>query len=88
MEALFEGGRIAEIIAVLVIVEFVLLAAWGRRSGRGPGAASLAATLAAGLFLVLALRAALDGGSAAAIGMWLAAAFVAHGADMAIRFRR
>ena len=88
MESLFSSGRIADLIVMLVAVEFAVLVAWGRRHGRGPGAASLAATLAAGLFLVLALRSALVGAGAQGIGPWLAAAFVAHLADMAIRFRR
>lgn len=47
-----------------------------------------AASLVSGLLLVFALRAALVGAGAQGVGPWLAAAFVAHLADMAIRFRR
>lgn len=36
----------------------------------------------------MALREALVGAGMAAIGMWLAAALVAHAADMLLRFRR
>ena len=88
MESLFASGRIAEAIAVLMLVEFVLILALRRRLGRGPSAGALAATLLAGLCLVMALREALVGAGMAAIGMWLAAALVAHVADMLLRFRR
>lgn len=88
MESLFASGRIAEAIAVLVVVEFVVLVAARRWLGRGPSPVALAATLAAGLCLLMALRAAMVGAGAAAVGLWLAAALVAHVADMALRFRR
>lgn len=88
MEGLFASGRIAEAIAVLVAVEFVVLLAVRRRLGRGPSWAGLGATLAAGLCLVMALRAALVDAGVPAVGLWLAAALVAHAADMVLRFRR
>lgn len=69
-------------------VEFVVLLLLRRRLGRGPSPGALAATLAAGLCLVMALRAALAGSGVASVGLWLAAALVAHAADMALRFRR
>ncbi len=88
MESLFASGRIAEAIAALVVAEFAVLLAVRRRLGRGPSAAGLAATLAAGLCLVMALRAALVEAGVPVIGLWLAAALVAHAADMVLRFRR
>ena len=88
MSGLFASGRIVEAILVLVAAEAVLLMAIRARLGRGPRPAAILATLAAGACLMLALRAALTGAGWPAVAAWLAAALVAHAADMALRFRR
>jgi hypothetical protein len=49
--------------------------------------ASLVANLLSGLFLILALRAALVGAGATAIGIWLGLGFLAHLADLAFRLK-
>ncbi|MFO1323623.1 MAG: hypothetical protein U1F15_06125 [Burkholderiales bacterium] len=88
MEALVAGGRVVDLILVLLVAEGALLAVVHRRTGRGPGIGALVPGLLAGAFLLLALRAALTGAAAMAIGAWLACAFAAHVADVVLRFRR
>ena len=82
------SGRIIDAILLLLALEFALLLAYRRRTGRGPAGLELVAMLAAGACLLLAGRSALHGGSWRAIAAWLAAAGVAHLCDLARRFAR
>ena len=88
MEALFGHGRIVDLILVLMVVEAIVLVAWRRRRGAGIAPFDLVVSLLAGAFLLLALRAALTGAAWPTIALWLAAALVAHIADLARRWRR
>jgi len=88
LRALIENGHVVNLILALVAVE-VLVVAWlarGRRGGFGPIDALCNAL--AGVGLLLALRAALAGASWREIAAWLGFALLAHGADVARRWRR
>lgn len=87
MAELFASGRIVDLIVALVVVEAVALIALHRARQRGPGIASIIAMLVPGVCLLLALRAALTAAPWTTIALWLAAALVAHMADVAHRMR-
>ncbi len=92
MSSVLEGhlasGRLVDWILVLVAVEAVALLIVVARRRRGPRAAELVANLAAGAFLLLALRAALTHATPTWIAASLLGALVAHLADLALRWRR
>ncbi len=69
-------------VLALLAGEAVVLALWHRWSGRGPRPGALLPTLAAGAGLLAALRAALGGGRAGAIALWLLVAFGFHLLDL------
>ena len=87
MAELFEGGRIVDPILALVLVEAgaILLLVRLRRLPRA--ALGLLPTLAAGFFMILALRLALGNAGAAPVGAALFASLVAHCLDVARRLR-
>lgn len=74
-------------ILVLVLVEGVGLVVFNRVTGRGPPARKVPAMLAAGFFLMLAVRLALAGSGEAWLAACLLAALVAHLLDLAGRWR-
>ena len=80
-------GIAIDAILVLVVVEGLGLVLFNRVTGRGPAARTIPAMLAAGFFLMLAVRLALAGAGE----LWLAACFlaalVAHLLDLAGRWR-
>ena len=82
MDALFASGRIVDLILLGVLAEAVLLFVLTRSLARF---APLAATLASGAALMLALRAALTGSSWPIVAAWMLAGLVAHGADLVLR---
>ncbi len=85
---LFASGRAADIAIGFMAVEAAILWLFGARLGlRMPGAA-LAAMLLAGLFLLLALRAALTGAGWPWIATFLVLALAAHAADLGQRLVR
>jgi hypothetical protein len=88
MAGMFASGRIVDAVLALMLVEGILLAWLHLRRGRGPAPADVLANLAAGLFLLLALRAALAGASWPWIAASLGAALVAHLSDLARRWPR
>ena len=88
MEGLFASGRIVDLIVGLMVLEWVALAAWHRRTGRGIAPLDALASLLAGVFLLLALRAALTTEPWTTVALWLAGALAAHLADVARRWRR
>jgi hypothetical protein len=81
MTAFVLTPRVIDGILALVAVEALAVLAL-RAFGRGPATLPFAANLLAGAFLLLALRAALGGGSATSIGLCLTAALIAHVADL------
>jgi hypothetical protein len=87
MAELFTSGRIVDLILVLVAIEFVVLAVLWSRSGRGVAPLRIVANLASGACLLLALRAALTQASWQMVAAFLAAAFMAHLADLMQRWR-
>ena len=85
MADLFASGRIADIVIGFMLVEMaVLLGLRGRMRRRLP-VGEFAASIAAGLALVLALRSALAGSSWHLIALWLAAALAAHLGHLSLR---
>lgn len=87
LAALFQSGRIIDLILMLVIVEALVLAFVWRRTGRGITPLGLAANLASGGALLLAVRMAVTDAPWAAIALCLSLSFVAHVADLAGRWR-
>ncbi len=80
------SGQTIDAILALVALEALALFAYRFATGRGPSPLPMLFTLLAGGFLLLALRAALTGAGSAGIGAFAAAAFIAHGADLASRW--
>lgn len=87
MAELFRSGQVVDAILMLMLVEGVVLGALRWRYGRGPAALPLLCFLVAGAALMLALRAALTDAGWPTVAGWLAVAFLAHGADLALRWR-
>jgi hypothetical protein len=85
---LFASGRVVDLILAFLAIEAIALIGYAKRTGRGIAPASLFTNLLAGGFLLLSLRSAL----VAAAWMWtasfLAAALLAHLADLAQRWHR
>jgi hypothetical protein len=88
VQALFDGGRIIDLIVALMIVEGLALAVLHRRTGRGIAPVRLWANLFAGACLMLALRASLTGAGASVIGSWLCLGLVGHLVDLGLRWSR
>ena len=88
LASLFASGRIIDAILVLMALEAVGLLWFHRITGKGVGPRALLPFLAAGVCLMLALKAALTGGSWTWIAVMLSLAFVFHLADIALRWRR
>jgi hypothetical protein len=83
---LFATGRIVDVMLVLMALEGGILWLYRRATGRGVRASPLIATLVAGGCLLLALRAALTGGSWEWVAAWLTAGLVAHLNDLRSRW--
>ncbi|WP_460449686.1 hypothetical protein [Alsobacter sp. SYSU BS001988] len=90
MAELFQTGAIANLVLLVLAAEALAVLWFPRRLVSPPSlrpfAVSVAANLAAGAFLALALRSALRGEEWPFVAVWLCAAFIAHAADMAARF--
>ena len=86
------GGQLVDFIIALTLVEAMGLVAYHRITQRGLALKDYGLNLAAGLFLMLALRAALTHSLAHSNWMWIAAnlsaAGLAHAADILLRFNR
>jgi hypothetical protein len=74
-------------ILALVLLEAAVVLFLGARRGDAAAAIGFLCTLAAGGFLLLALRQALAGAAPLALGLSLALALAAHLADLALRWR-
>jgi hypothetical protein len=88
LSALFANGRIVDLILALVVIEAVVLLTYRRLSGCGIPAVGLLTNLLAGAFLLMALRSALIASHWAVTAAWLAAALIAHTADLTQRWRK
>ena len=87
VEQLISSGRIVDLIVCLMIVEGLLLTVLQRRLGFELSLRRIIVMLLAGLFLLLALRVSLQGGSWTWIALWLLAALIAHMLDLVARLR-
>lgn len=81
-------GRIADLVLLCLAVEALMLTAYRLWCGGGPTAGDMLALILPGAFLALALRAALLDADAIWVILNLAAAFLAHLADLRRRWRR
>jgi hypothetical protein len=88
MEEAFATGAIVDIILAMMALEAVALVALRRRIGRGPSPLAIVTSLAAGLFLLIALRIALTGGPWQGIAAALLGSLLAHTADTWLRWSR
>jgi hypothetical protein len=88
MEALIQSGRVADLVLICLAAEALVLLMRRRLTGRGPGAADVAAIILPGVFLALALRFALAGPAWPWVPVALAGALAAHLYDLGRRLRR
>ncbi len=82
------GGRLIDLIVLAVLVEWAVLGILHHRTGRGLSWWQLLPNLAAGLCLMLALRAALTSAGWIWIAFLLALSGLAHVADLRGRWPR
>lgn len=87
MSELFASGLLVDLIIGLTVLEGLLLALWQRKTGRGITPAALFGNLLAGIFLLLALRAALAQAHWSWLALCLTAALLAHLFDLHHRWR-
>ncbi len=85
MEEFIRSGRIADVILVALAVELAVMGFYLWRKGQGLALLSFAASSLAGGSLVLALRAVLRDTGWLFVAIYLAAALLAHLADLALR---
>lgn len=88
MSALFESGRIVDLILMLIVVEAIVIGVLGLTSRYRLPVKGFLLNLAAGAFLLLALRAVLSDAGWMMAGLWLSCALVAHMGDVFVRLRR
>lgn len=77
-----------DVILALVCAEAILITALARYWRVGPGLKGIGFNLLAGACLLLAVRSALAGTAETGVPLWLAAALVAHLADLYTRWKR
>jgi hypothetical protein len=82
------SGAFVDAVIAFTLLEGLALLAWHRSSGRGPAPAAWLPNLAAGLCLMLALRAAIAGAAWPWIVAAVAGAGVAHALDLRRRWPR
>jgi len=87
MDGLIANGRLIDLILAFIAVEAVALLIYWRSTGRGLAPVSILLMLLPGACLLLALRGALIDAGPEFILLWLAAALIAHLADLWRRFR-
>lgn len=82
MHEIFSGTLLIDIVITVTLVEWGVLSWWRRRTGRGIPMSELRATLLAGLYLMLALRASMTAAPWYVVALLLLAAGLTHAADM------
>ena len=87
MDGLFENGRAIDGILILMLAEAAAVLGWRALRGNGPAIVPFLGNLAAGAFLLLAVRGALVGAGPLTLALLLLAAFLAHLTDLALRWR-
>jgi hypothetical protein len=87
MPDFLSSARFVDVVLALTLLEATALVAWHCFTGRGPRPLDALCMLAAGAFLLLALRSALVGAGHPWIMLCLTGALVAHLADLARRWR-
>lgn len=80
--------QLIDIVITVTLLEGLALLVYHRRTGRGMSPGEFLPNLAAGLALMLALRAGLGGGGWTAVAAGLLVAGLAHVADLKHRWRR
>lgn len=85
--ALFAGGRIVDLILLLVVAEALALVVLHRVTRRGVAPGKLLANLLAGGFLLLAVRSGLVGAGWPVMAGWLGLSLLAHLADLRARWQ-
>lgn len=85
MDEFIRSGRFADVILVVLAVEMVAVSLYLWRQGRGRALMSFVASGLAGGSLVLAMRAILQDSGWLFVAIYLAAALLAHLADIALR---
>ncbi len=88
MSAFFTSGALFALILAILLVEFCVLAAYHRRTGRGIPPRLLLGDIGAGMALLLAALAALRGAWWPLIGAALLMALAAHLFDLRQRWRK
>lgn len=78
LEAWFVSGRIIDVILAIVVLEAILLWLLRRFTGRGLGLVEIVGLLLSGVFLILAVRAALTGAAWSVVSLLLLLSFAAH----------
>lgn len=87
MADLFSSGRIVDLIILLVALEAIALSVYRRRAGRGIPLLDLLPNLLSGVFLLLAVKAAMLALPWPSIASALFAALLAHLSDLVRRWR-
>ena len=87
MTAVFTNGRIVDLILAMMALEALGLLVYRHRTGRGIAPAGLLINLLSGACLLMALRCALLTYPWHWTATWLAAALIAHLADLSQRWR-
>ncbi len=82
MREIFSGTLLIDIVIAVTVIEWVLLSWWHRRTGRGIPMSELRATLLAGLYLMMALRASMVSAPWYVVALLLLAAGLSHAADL------
>lgn len=88
MDELFRSGHVADWIIGMMALEALALGVYHRLTGRGVAALSLLANLAAGVCLLLALRAALTDQPWPWVAIALSASLLGHLLDLSQRWQR
>lgn len=87
MEHIFASGLVADIVLAVMAAEALGMMVLKGRDWPASRVAAHLAGLCAGAFLVLALRAALTGTGWPAIALFLSLSFLAHAAELILRWR-
>ncbi|MCA3572471.1 MAG: hypothetical protein IOC86_01040 [Aestuariivirga sp.] len=85
MDEFIRSGRFADVILVALAIELVIVGFYLWRRGEGLALLSFVASCLAGGSLVLAMRAILNESGWLFVAIYLAAALLAHVADLALR---
>jgi len=88
MTELFQSGRVADLILMILLLEGLGLWYFHRRTGRGLPLEAVLPFLLAGAAFALSLRAALTGAGWPLVALPLLGALGAHLWDLAARWRR